>query len=326
MFFVTADLSFLQSKNLFRKGMNWKVKLVLLFANLRKPIHATSYAHIGDLRSVATRAAKLGTFFFDKKIAIKSVEDTLADTVPVRIYNNKSTSKQRVIVYYHGGGFVLYNLEAHDNVCRRLCRDNNAIVVSVDYRLAPEFTFPAAHNDAFEALLWVKKNIGKYGGDAENIVVAGDSAGGNLAACMAHRCIKNNIKLKAQILIYPWIDGKLKNPSIDRNGSGYMLEKETMFWFQKVYVPNEVERLIPEVSPCYESDFTKLPPAFIITGEFDPLIDDGYNYFTQLSKAKVMVKYKEYLELFHGFFNLPLMHVNVLHCYDDIRNFLAMIK
>lgn len=306
--------------------MNWKVKLVLLFANLRKPIHATSYEHVGKLRKVAERAAKLGTLLFDKKIEILKVENTLANTVPVRIYNNHSLPKQRVIVYYHGGGFVMYGLDAHDNVCRRLSRDNKAIVVSVNYRLAPEFTFPAAHNDAFEALIWVKESIGKYGGDAENIVVAGDSAGGNLAACMAHRCVKNNIKLKAQILIYPWIDGKLNNPSIDRNGSGYMLEKSAMFWFQEAYVPNEADRLKPDVSPCYETDFSKLPPAFIITGELDPLIDDGYNYSIQLSEAKVMVKYKEYLELFHGFFNLPLMHPNVLHCYDDIRNFLAQIK
>lgn len=230
------------------------------------------------------------------------------------------------MVYYHGGGFALYGLESHDNVCRRLCLLNHCIVVSVDYRLAPEHIFPAAHLDAFMALTWVVKNIHHFGGNPENLVVAGDSAGGNLAACMAHKCLKENIPLKAQVLIYPWIDGKLNNPSIERNGKGYMLEKETMLWFQKLYTPLPEDRCKPEVSPCYESNFNGLAATFIITAQFDPLLDDGFNYFKQLSEAKVKVKYKEYQELFHGFFNLPLVHENAMQCYKDIARFLAEIK
>ncbi len=137
------------------------------------------------------------------------------------------------------------------------------IVVSVDYRLAPEYTFPVAHEDSFKALQWVRQNIKTYGGNPEDLVVGGDSAGGNLSACMAHRCKKENIHLKAQILIYPWIDGRLNNPSIDRNGTGYMLTKGTMFWFQKKYTPRVEDRCVPNVSPCFETDFTGLaPPLF----------------------------------------------------------------
>lgn len=306
--------------------MNWKIKLVLLFAQLRKPINVAENANIHAIRKKANRAAQLGTLFFDKKIEIAKIENQLANQIPIRIYNNSKEKNQRVIIYYHGGGFALYNLESHDNVCKRLCRDNKALVVSVDYRLAPENPFPAAHHDAFEALKWIILNIEKFGGDPKNLVVAGDSAGGNLAACVAHNCLKEKILLKAQVLIYPWIDGKLNNPSIERNGKGYMLEKETMLWFQKLYTPNPEDRCKPDVSPCYESSFSGLAPAFIITAQFDPLLDDGFNYFKQLNEAKVRVKYKEYQELFHGFFNLPMMHENAMNCYKDIARFLAEIK
>lgn len=306
--------------------MNWKIKLVLLFAQLRKPLQGKDPKNIIAIRKKAERAAHLGTLFFDKKITITQVENTLANQVPVRIYKHASHNRQRVIVFYHGGGFALYGLNSHDNVCRRLCLNTNAIVVSVDYRLAPEYVFPSAHQDAFEALQWVINNIQQYGGNPKDIVVAGDSAGGNLAACMAHRCLKDNIPIKAQILIYPWIDGKLHNPSINRNGEGYMLEKETMHWFQQLYVPKEEERCLPEISPCYEKNFEGLPPAFVITAQYDPLLDDGFNYYKQLSEAKVRTKYKEYQELFHGFFNLPCMHPNAMQCYNDITLFLAEIK
>jgi acetyl esterase len=117
--------------------------------------------------------------------------------------------------------------------------------VSVDYRLAPEHTYPAAHEDAYTALLWVRQHINEYGGNPKDIVVAGDSAGGNLSACMALRCREAGIPLTAQVLIYPWIDGRLNNPSIDRNGEGYLLTKLTMLWFQQQYTPRVEDRCAP---------------------------------------------------------------------------------
>lgn len=303
--------------------MNWKVKLVLLFGKLRKPIDAGSVQNIAELRAKSDRAAWLGSFLFDKKLPIAAVQDEDAQGVPVRIYNHSEARNQRVIVYYHGGGFVLYGIYSHDCVCRRLAALTNSIVVSVDYRLAPEHTFPAAHEDAFTALLWVKNHIEPFGGNPENIVVAGDSAGGNLAACMALRCKKENIPLSAQVLVYPWIDGKLNNPSIEKNGSGYLLEKETMYWFQQQYTPREQDRCVPEISPCYESDLSGLAPAFILTAEYDPLLDDGRKYALQLQQAGNAVLYKEYPGMFHSFFNLPKMHATAEQAYTDIKNFLA---
>ena len=292
---------------------------------LRKPVDGDSMT-IKELRDNSEKASRLGTMLFDKKVEVAKTTDVSADGIPLRIYQNSSDTNQRVIIYYHGGGFVLYGLDSHDNVCRRLCSMNKCIVVSVDYRLAPEFTFPAAHEDAFRAIQWVAKNIRSYGGNPNDLVVAGDSAGGNLSACMAHRCKKENIKLSAQVLIYPWVDGKLNNPSIDRNGEGYILTKETMFWFQRQYTPRKEDQCVPSVSPYYETDFMGLAPAFVLTAEFDPLLDDGFKYYTQLKDGGNTVKYQEYPDLVHGFFNIPGIDANAMRSFSDIRDFLSAIK
>jgi acetyl esterase len=305
--------------------MNWKTKLVLAFTNLRKPIDGEG-TEINALRKKSVSAARLGSMLFDKKLPVSKVTDVTANAVPLRIYQNNNETGKRVIVYYHGGGFVLYGLESHDCICRRLCRMNDCVVVSVDYRLAPEYSFPAAHEDAFTAIQWALKNIESYGGNPKDMVVAGDSAGGNLSACMAFRCRKENIKLSAQVLIYPWVDGKLNNPSIDRNGEGYMLTKETMFWFQKQYTPRVEDQCVPEVSPCYEADFSGLAPAFILTAQFDPLLDDGFKYCEQLKAAGNAVKYKEYPGLIHGFISIHGIDPEAMKAFDDIRDFLKEVK
>jgi acetyl esterase len=202
---------------------------------------------------------------------------------------------------------------------------NDCIVVSVDYRLAPEYQYPAAHEDAYQAIKWIKKNIVRYGGNSQNMLVAGDSAGAAIAASMAHRCHRDGIRLRAQILIYPWIDGRLTNPSLDRNGEGYMLTKKAIVWFQKQYTPRAEDHCLPDVSPCYESDFTDLPPAFILTAELDPLIDDGYRYFHQLKAGGTPCHYHEYKGLIHGFINIPMIAPEAMSAFDDIKKFLAGI-
>lgn len=305
--------------------MNWKLKTVLLFAKLNKPIDPGQNPNIGAMRKKAKQAAALGSFLYDSKINIQKVEDLKANGVPVRIYNNQNIQNQRVIIYYHGGGFVLYDIDSHDYVCRRLSAMNDCVVVSVDYRLAPEFTFPSAHEDAFKVIEWVRENIDIYGGNPSDLVVAGDSAGANLSACMAHKCKEEKIPLKAQVLVYPWIDGKLENPSITRNGDGYLLNKSTIFWFRKQYTPREEDRCHPNVSPKYQSDFSGLAPAFILTAEFDPLLDDGINYAEQLKKAGNKVEYKMYPQLVHGFFNMPKVAPEAMQAYKDIAEFLKTV-
>ena len=294
------------------------------YTNLRKPLDVNTDG-IDKMRRESDKAAWLGSKLFDKTVPVKKITDLSADGVPVRIYQNSTEPGQRVLIFYHGGGFALYHLDAHDNACRRLAAMNNCIVVSVDYRLAPEHTFPAAHEDAFTAIKWVVKNIAKYSGNPDDLFVAGDSAGGNLSACMAHRCKKEGIKLKGQILIYPWIDGKLSNPSIERNGNGYLLLRDTMFWFQKQYTPRKEDQCHPSVSPCYESNFEGLAPAFILTAEFDPLVDDGNNYYQQLKGAGNSASYKQYPGLIHGFFNIPRVSPHAKQAYADIADFMKSI-
>lgn len=298
--------------------------MVLLFAKLRKPIDPNN-ADVPTMRSRSERAAWYGKVLFDSHLPVKQVINTSADGVPVRIYNDSEKSGQPVMIYYHGGGFVLYHLDAHDRVCRRLCKMNKCIVVSVDYRLAPEHSFPAAHEDAFTAIKWVRANIQQYGGDASKLIVAGDSAGGNLSACMAHKCKRENIPLLAQILVYPWIDGKLDNPSIDRNGHGYLLEKQTTFWFREQYTPRKEDRCHPHVSPKYESDFSNLAPAFVLTAQFDPLLDDGNFYAEQLKEGGNRVQYKMYPELIHGFFSIPGVSSEAMQAFRDIREFCSSV-
>lgn len=305
--------------------MNWKLKTVLLFAKLNKPIDPGQNPNIGVMRKKAKQAAALGSFLYDSKINIQKVEDLKANGVPVRIYNNQNIQNQRVIIYFHGGGFVLYDIDSHDYVCRRLCAMNDCVVVSADYRLAPEFTFPSAHEDAFKVIEWVRENIDIYGGNPSDLVVAGDSAGANLSACMAHKCKQEMIPLKAQVLVYPWIDGKLENPSITRNGDGYLLNKSTIFWFRKQYTPREEDRCHPNVSPKYQNDFSGLAPAFILTAEFDPLLDDGINYAEQLKEAGNKVEYKMYPQLVHGFFNMPKVAPEAMQAYKDIAEFLKNV-
>ena len=306
--------------------MNWKVKTVLLFGKLRKPIEPHGDMDISAMRKEANFAVRLGSLLFDSKIPIETIENRDAGGVPVRIYKDAPDSGQRVIIFYHGGGFVFYDLNSHDLVCRRLCKMNRCIVVSVDYRLAPEHAFPAAHEDAFTAIQWTIDNIENYGGDPAKIILHGDSAGGNLAACMALKCKKKNIPIQAQILVYPWIDGRLDNPSIKRNGEGYLLTRESLLWFQQQYTPRKEDQCHPDVSPCFEHDVSDLAPAFILTAQFDPLLDDGFNYHQQLRKAQNKVEYKEYKKLIHGFFSLPKLSKEAMQSYRDIRDFIEFCR
>ncbi len=139
---------------------------------------------------------------------------------------------------------------------------------------------------------------------------------------MAHKCRDEKIKVAAQILVYPWVDGKLNNPSIERNGEGYLLNKDSMLWFQEQYTPDPNDHCNPLVSPIYQQNFTDLAPAFVLTATFDPLIDDGLFYAQKLKEAGNIVQYCEYKGLIHGFFNIPLISSEALKAYDDIVLFL----
>ena len=307
--------------------MNWRLKAMLLFDRINPSLKHDDSSDIQTMRLHAIRLAKLGTRLFDQVLSVQNIRNSQADGVPIRIYSNSAKAGRPVIVYYHGGGFAMYSPDTHDAVCRRLCVMNDAVVVSVDYRMAPEFTFPLAHEDAYRALLWVHNNCAQLNGNGEKIIVAGDSAGGNLSACMAHRVRKEkSMKLAGQVLVYPWVDGRINSPSVERNGMGYFLTKEAMLWFQKKYTPDPKDHCDPLVSPLFETDFSGLAPAFVITAEFDPLLDDGKSYADKMNAAGVQVRYTEYKGLVHGFLNILGIDPLAMKAFKDIRDFIRELN
>jgi acetyl esterase len=228
-----------------------------------------------------------------------------AGPIAARIYRASLESNQPVIVYFHGGGFVIGNLESHDGTCRRLCHGIGCTVVSVDYRLAPEHVFPAAVDDSYAATKWVADNAKSLRVDAARIAVAGDSAGGNLAAVFAVVARdRGGPALCHQLLTYPVTGMGFKSESYTSNGTGYFLTKDMMVWFGVQYVPSGHPIEDPLLSPLYAADLSKLPPATVITAEYDPLRDEGEAYAKKLQEAGVPTKLIRYDGVFHGFFSM----------------------
>jgi acetyl esterase len=213
--------------------------------------------------------------------------------VPVRIFEPPER-RPAVVIYLHGGGWVVGNVETHDPLCRRVANATGARVVSVDYRLAPEHPFPAALDDATDVLAWVA---------AENpglrIGVAGDSAGASLAAGLAIRARDQQIPLGAQLLFYPATDPGMTSPSISENGQGYFLTQADMAWFYQQYLPDGLDNAAE--ADLAHADLAGVAPAVVATAEFDPLRDDGAAYAERLKDAGVPVDYLPGPGLIHGF-------------------------
>jgi acetyl esterase/lipase len=207
-----------------------------------------------------------------------------------------------VMVYFHGGGWVLGGIESHEGICRALANAAGVTVVSVDYRLAPEHRFPAAALDAYAALMWVAASAQEFGADPTRIVVAGDSAGGNLAAvaCLMARDHRGPC-VAYQVLIYPVTDFNLERKSYQECAEGFFLTRAEMAWYWDLYVKSDDDRRHPYASPCQSGDLGGLPPALVITAEFDVLRDEGEDYARQLQAASVPVKLHRYDGMIHGF-------------------------
>jgi acetyl esterase len=214
----------------------------------------------------------------------------------------ESTAARPVLIYYHGGGWVLGNIESHEGVCRALANASGAIVVAVDYRRAPEHRFPAAAEDAHAAASWVAAHAAEFGGDPTRLALGGDSAGGNLAAvaCLMARD-RGGPPIAFQVLIYPITDYNLHNRSYFECAEGYFLSRSEMAWYWEQYVERPDDREHPHVAPCRSSDLSGLPPAFIITAEYDVLRDEGEHYAALLKAAGVRVKVHRYEGMIHGF-------------------------
>jgi acetyl esterase len=210
-----------------------------------------------------------------------------------------------LVVYYHGGGWVIGDLETHDHIVRVLANRLNAAIVNVDYRLAPEHRFPAAVDDSWAALLWANERMTEIAGGPVPLVVMGDSAGGNLAAVVARRARDaGGPELASQVLIYPVTDADLDTASSLDAENQVLLTRESMIWFWDHYAPDPADRKHPDASPMQASDLTGLAPAIVITAEHDPLRDEGEAYAERLALAGVPVVQQRFAGQMHAFFTM----------------------
>jgi acetyl esterase len=268
------------------------------------------------------------------RIPVREVRDLLvpgpAGPLPARIYRPDGGDELPAVVFFHGGGFVVGDLDTHDNQCRTLCARTGAVVCSVAYRLAPEAPFPAAVEDCLAAVRWAVAEPG-LGGAAGRLAVAGDSAGGNLAAVTAQRCRDGaGPRLVAQLLLYPATDMRHHPgdayPSRRGAGQGYLLTLAEMQWFADSYVPAGVDRADPLLSPLC-GQLAGLPPAVVATAEFDPLRDEGRAYAAALAAAGVPVTARDVPGMIHGFFGLPGYSRAAAAAVDEIcADFAALLR
>lgn len=214
-----------------------------------------------------------------------------------------------VIVYYHGGGWVVGSIDETDTVARKLAERTSCSVVLVDYRLAPEHRYPVAVDDSWAALQWVGEHLESIAAPGAPLFVAGDSAGGNLAAVMALRARdRGGPPIASQILIYPVTDADFERPSYTDPENQLLLTREAMVWFWDHYAPDHARRLEADASPLRAADLTGLPPAVVLTAEYDVLRDEGEAYAERLREAGVPVDFQRYEGQTHGFFTLLVLH------------------
>lgn len=207
-----------------------------------------------------------------------------------------------VLVYFHGGGFVIGDLESHDGLCRQFANEGGFRVIAVDYRCAPEHPFPAALEDAIAAVAWIETHASELGLDANRIALGGDSAGGALAAEVAqHAKAKGAPRIKFQLLMFPVTQIGGETASLREFALGYFLDKPTLDWFFAQYVPAEQDKSDPRVSPLNAKELKGLPPAYVMLGGFDPLHDEGLAYAQKLRDAGVAVEVADYSDLVHCF-------------------------
>lgn len=258
-------------------------------------------------------------------------QDLHAGDIPLRLVRplgSTPAQKLPVLVYYHGGGWVIGDLDTHDTLCRELANASGCAVVAVDYRVAPEHPFPAAVDDASAALQWVRAHAAELGLDAQRMAVGGDSAGANLAAVAAIAARDaGHIPLKFQLLIYPVTDMRQRAPSYTSRGEGYSLSAASMEWFRTLYLGEAGDHADWRGSPLLRDDLAGLPPAFVLTAGYDPLRDEGLHYAQRLTEAGNRATLVCFERQMHGFVLLGRVideaNVAVQLCAAQLRHGLS---
>lgn len=265
-----------------------------------------------------------------KDVPIGKVENLTmpgeAGEIALRLYTPVAAGSEALpaLIFFHGGGWVIGDLETHDGFCRILANEAGVKVIAVDYRLAPEHKFPAAVNDAVAAVKWVEINAATLGVDANRMAVGGDSAGGGLSAVTAQTAKANGgPHLAFQLLMFPVTQLGEETASLRACAEGYFLERAGMEWFQSHYLPEDADRNDPRISPLRAPDVSGLPPAYVMLAGFDPLHDEGLDYAEKLRMAGVPVTVADYPDMVHDFI---MMHAVVPHAQEALKAAAAALK
>lgn len=282
------------------------------FLNVVNQLPKTAFHRLPDMQAAAEirrMHEERPAYLAPEWVSMHSVQNLSTDhqnPIPLRVYTPINTdSALPVLVFYHGGGMVIGTLDSYDTLCRQIAKQSGCIVVSVDYRLAPEHKFPAAVEDAFNALLWVSEHAKELQADPQKIAIGGDSAGGNLAAVVAILAKKQlTTPLKCQILIYPATAPHADSKSHMECANNYFLERETVLWFHKTYIRSDKDREDFRYAPLIAEDLTGLPPALVIVAQYDTLRDEGVAYAKRLQQSYVKTTLSEYKGMFHPFVSL----------------------
>ncbi len=252
--------------------------------------------------------------------------DGAAGPLRARVYRPSAAEGLPVLIWFHGGGMVLGDLESGDWACRELCLQAQSVVVNVEYRLAPEHKFPAAPEDAFAALRWVAAHAAELGGDAARISVGGDSAGGTLAAvCCLMTQAQGGPPVRAQLLVYPGVDRDLTRPSVTEFARGPILTRESMLWFRGHYHTHDSELTDWRAAPALAPSHAGLPPACVLTAEIDPIRDAGEAYGHLLARAGVLTTMKRYNGVYHGFFTMGPAIAKATAAVAEAAHFLVSV-
>ncbi|MGE0420643.1 MAG: alpha/beta hydrolase [Reyranellaceae bacterium] len=305
---------------------------VRLFLDLLEKAAATGRPKLSDLpvsvgRSAVDRMSCESEA--DPPEVARVLDGTLpgpAGAIPYRRYWPLGVDEKTIptLVYYHGGGFVIGNIETHDSTCRRLANKSRCQVISIDYRLAPEHPFPASVDDGLAAFRHIRDNAAAFDTVADRIAVGGDSAGGNLSAVVCQQTKNAGEAMPAfQMLIYPATDSVTHADARRARGESYFLTQELMDWFFGHYMPAGTDQRDPRLSPLLVEDLSGLPPAYVLTAGYDPLRDEGLAYATKLRQAGVRTVYSEFPGTIHGFFSLTRFLRQGLVANDEAAGVLA---